>query len=204
MSYLPAIRRPKISRWPEYLTSAVAIFVSLISLWIGIGTEDANQKMVAAASWPFLQLESENSDDAGKPHIQLSLVNAGVGPAKIESFEVFWKGRAYRTSQNLLHECCHLKYIPFKMDAGEPFQGPQSAPMVGFVIRPSETRPFLGLLLGQENRDAWQAFDRVRMNELRFRACYCSVFDECWGTTLRDLHPVAVKSCPVPKTGYTE
>lgn len=203
MSDLPILRRAP-SRWTEYVTSAVAIFVSLVSLWIGVGTEDANQKMVAAASWPFLQLDSGNSDDAGKPHIQLSLVNAGVGPAKIESFEVFWKGHPYRTSQALLRECCHLKYIPLRPATGEPFQGPQSAPMVGFVVRPGETRPFLGLILGPDNRDAWQAFDRVRMTQLRFRACYCSVFDECWTTTLRGLHPAATKSCPIPKAGYIE
>src|SRR3954447_16522404 len=204
MSEIPAMRRAPVSRWTEYITSAVAIFVSLVSLWIGIGTEDANQKMVAASSWPFLQLDSGNSDDAGKPHIQLSLVNAGVGPAKVESFEVFWHGRAYRTSQQLLHDCCRLKFFPFKMGIEAPFLGPQSASMVGHVVRPGETRLFLGLVLGSSNSEAWQAFDRVRLNELRFRACYCSVFDECWTTTLRDLHPVAAKSCPLPKIAYRE
>jgi hypothetical protein len=186
------------------MTSGVAVLVSVISLWVGIGTEDANQKMVAAASWPFIQVDSGNSDDAGKPNIQLSLVNAGVGPAKIESFEVFWRGRAYRTSQDLLQECCHLKYFPFKMVTSETFLGPQSAPIVGRVIRPGETRLFLGLVLGPANSATWHTFDRVRMNEIRFRACYCSVFDECWTTTLRDLRPVATKSCPVPKLPYSE
>ena len=202
MSDLPALRRPRVSRWTEYITSVVAVFVSLVSLWIGIGTEDANQKMVAASSWPYIQLDSGNSDDAGKPHIQLALVNAGVGPAKVESFEVFWRGRAYRTSQQLLHDCCRLKYFPFK--AEETFAGPTSAIMVGQVIRPGESRLFLGLKWSAANNKPWQTFDRIRLMELRFRACYCSVFDECWTTSLRDLHPVAVKLCPAPKIGYYE
>ena len=60
--------------------------------------------------------------------------------------------------------------------------------MQGLVIRPGESRLFLGLVLTAANADAWNAFDRVRLDELSFRACYCSVFHECWITTLRDLH----------------
>ncbi len=42
--------------------------------------------------------------------------------------------------------------------------------MQGLVIRPGESRLFLGLVLTAANADAWNAFDRVRLNELNFRA----------------------------------
>jgi len=202
MSDIPQARRS--GHWTEYLTSGVAVIVSLVSVWIGIGTEDANQRMVAAASWPFLQLDSGNVDDAGKQHIQLSLANAGVGPAKVETFEVLWHGRAYARSQELLNDCCHLKYFPFRVGTDIAFAGPQSSPPVGHVIRPGETRLFLGLMLSQANADAWRTFDRVRLKELTIRACYCSVFDECWISNLRDLYPKPVKACPAPQRAYSE
>jgi len=34
------------------------------------------------------------------------VVNQGVGPAKIESAELVWKGTAYRTDQEFLEACC--------------------------------------------------------------------------------------------------
>ncbi len=48
--------------------------------------------------------------------------------------------------------------------------GATSSPMQGLVIRPGESRLFLGLVLTAANADAWNAFDRVRLNELNFRA----------------------------------
>lgn len=47
---LPRPRR----HWLEYVVTVAALAVSVISLWVAIGTEDANRKMVAAASWPLL------------------------------------------------------------------------------------------------------------------------------------------------------
>ncbi|HEY4942949.1 MAG TPA: hypothetical protein VII56_16085 [Rhizomicrobium sp.] len=67
--------------WLEYVVTVVALAVSVISLWVAIGTEDANRKMVAAASWPLLQIEASNSDESNRPHITLQVANAGVGPA---------------------------------------------------------------------------------------------------------------------------
>jgi hypothetical protein len=160
--------------------------------------------MVAASSWPFLQLDSGNIGDDGKSQIRLAIANSGVGPAKVESLQVFWHGKAYRTGQQLLTDCCHLQYYPMKSDGSVPFAGPTTQQVTGYVVRPGETRLFLGLSLTKANADAWHKFDYVRLNKLSFRMCYCSVFDECWTSTLRDLHPAPVKTCPVAKVEYLE
>jgi hypothetical protein len=41
------------------------------------------------------------------------------------------------------------------------------------------------------------AYGRVKM-----RACYCSVFDECWISDLETLHPQAVKQCVKPDVPF--
>ena len=96
-------------RWLNEIAAGVALLVSLVSLWVGVRTEqanrkmvDANYRMVAASSWPYLQLESGNGDQDGQPTITLELQNAGVGPAKVETFELFWQGRAYPNAKALL------------------------------------------------------------------------------------------------------
>src|ERR1700733_2223885 len=105
MSDLPGFKE---RHWLEYAATAVVLAVSVISLWVAIGTEDANRQMVAAASWPFLQLDSSNTDAQDNPDVTLSVTNSGVGPAKVESFEVIWKGAAYANSIYYLHACCGL------------------------------------------------------------------------------------------------
>lgn len=196
-------RRMRRSRnWLEYTSTGVALVVSVISLWVAVRTEDANRRMVdandrmvAAASWPFLQLKTGNASDSGDARaIGLRVENAGVGPAKIRTVEVFWQGRAFRYSTALLRACCAPPPAPRPETETQPLTG---------VIRAGETLSFLRWKLTPENRDAWNAFDRVRYSELTFRACYCSVFDECRVSDLRGREE-AVKVCPKPAVPYLE
>jgi len=178
----------------------------VISLWVAIATERANQKMVdanyrmvAAASWPFLQIDSGN-DDSGKRRITLELQNAGVGPAKIQSFEVFWRGKAYASAGALLRACC-APDKKVRLQTG-------TLPVLGVVLRPGDQRQFFRFDLTPDNADVWKAFDQVRQHELAYRACYCSVFDECWISALNTqqaqhtLQVQPVKACPTPTTPY--
>lgn len=189
--------------WLNELGAGVAVLVSLISLWIGVRTEqanskmvDANYRMVAASSWPFLQLDSGNGDDQGHAVISLQLQNAGVGPAKIESFELFWHDHAYPNAKALLMACC----------AGEePSNWAISTnPSSNFVLRAGESRSFIRFALTEQNAKMWAAFDRVRFSELSYRVCYCSVFDECWITRLTALRVEPVTRCPRPAVPFGE
>ena len=196
---------PKQPRyWTEYVATAAALVLSAVSLWVAVGTEDANVKMVdanrqmvSAASWPFLQIDSSNGDEGGNPIIELSLVNAGVGPAKIKSLEVFWRGKAYPSSKALLTACC------IKTRIGSWSMSTSHVP--DRVLRAGETSRFLKLdRRGLSNAPIWDAFDPVRYRQLSYQACYCSVFDECWIGDLTTLHQTRVSHCPIPKVPYVE
>jgi hypothetical protein len=199
---------PYRRHWIEYAATLGALVVSVISLWVAIATEKANQKMVdanyrmvAAASWPFLQIDSGN-DDNGKHRITLELQNAGIGPAKIQSFEVLWRGKAYASSAALLRDCCAR--------AGQTHFETGTLPVQGVVLRPGDQRQFFRYDLKPDDADTWKAFDRVRQHELAYRACYCSVFDECWISPLNTaqarhtLQVQPVKACPTPTTSYEQ
>jgi len=193
---------PYRRHWVEYAATFVGLIVAVISLWVAIATERANQKMVdanyrmvAAASWPYLQMNSGNNSE-GKRAIVLTLENAGVGPAKIQTFEVFWRGKAYASSWALLNDCC-------VMDGPKHFIT-GTLPVTGKVLRAGEERPLFRLDATPETEAMWKAFDRVRQTELTYRACYCSVFDECWISELGKLNTTPVKACPKPKTPYQQ
>src|ERR1700757_2331057 len=92
-------------RWRELVDpflALVAVVVSGISLWVAIGTEQANRRMVAAASWPLLQADTSSLHST----ITFSVLNGGVGPAKLKTFELFWNGKAYPGAHALLSVCC--------------------------------------------------------------------------------------------------
>ncbi|MBV9991536.1 MAG: hypothetical protein JOZ72_09605 [Alphaproteobacteria bacterium] len=195
--------------WSDTAIAVAALFVSAVSLWVGIRTESANEQLVAASTWPFLQMGVDNSTPEGVPFLKFQVVNSGVGPARIESFELFWKGKPFASSKQLLHACCGFKSRggPIK-PLGDQHTRLLTGTVQGIVLRSGESEAFIMYALNQDNMTEWNALDRAR-RDITFRVCYCSVLNECWRNTLySDLaHPgqlrPEVKVCPVPAVAYT-
>lgn len=210
ISQAEAKSREKSRAWIEYAATGIALTASLASLWVAIATERANERMVAAASWPFLQIETSNTDAQGHSTLSFSVGNAGVGPAKIEAFEVFWNGKAYANSYQLLSDCCGFKPIGFKPTPEQPTAPPGAlitGGIMGTVLRAGETRAFITYSIGGDNAAVWSALDRARRREITYRICYCSVFDECWVSEIGQVSTTQaerVDRCETPKVPYIE
>jgi hypothetical protein len=104
LSDLPKPSR-KSRHWLEYVSTFVAVLISVVSLWVAIGSEQANRQMVAASSWPILIVGSSNVGDS-EAQLSFHVANDGVGPAKVRTFEVFYKGKPYASSDALMRACC--------------------------------------------------------------------------------------------------
>jgi len=188
---VPARRRDR--HWGEYIATAGALVISTISLWVAIGTEDANRKMVAAATLPLLQSVTSDTDASDRNVLTFGIVNSGVGPALVETFEVFWKKKPMKAAQELLSACCAYK-------AGEVVW---TRGTVGHtVIRAGEERLFISYPAGVRNKATYDALHTGQQGDITERVCYCSVFNECWLTFLNTLHPARVEHCPAPKVGF--
>jgi hypothetical protein len=70
------------------------------------------------------------------------------------------------------------------------------------VIRAGEAEAFLSLELKDANADIWHRLNIARV-QLKMRACYCSVFDECWETDLEQTSARRVRTCPAAKVPFT-
>ena len=197
--------RPEIHktghRWLDMTVALSALFVSIVSMVLAIvhgdameRMADANARLVAANSWPFLQYSTGNDrNDKGVPTLTFGMTNVGVGPAKIEAVELRWRGRSYPTVVDFLHACCG-----YHRTADDDFEYSLAQ---GTVIRAGESNLLLTLHGNSQNTDTWNALNRERL-KLELRVCYCSVFDECWTTNLVrfSLNPIPTKTCEVPKT----
>lgn len=109
-------------RWLDMTLGLSAMFVSVISLVVAIEhgrtmermadanaqMVNANTQMVEAASWPFVEFDGHNVDEQGKPEIRLVLSNAGIGPARIQTFELWWDGQPMSSPKALLTACCDV------------------------------------------------------------------------------------------------
>lgn len=190
--------------WVDMVVAFSALFISLVSLVVAImhgrtmeNMAEANARLVAANSWPFLTYGAGTSTVDGVTAIHMRVWNTGVGPAKIESAELIWKGVAYRTDQDFLKACCEPDQVAAKFD---------SDLLPNEVLRAGENINFLGFDKSV-NPAVFDALQRVMISrDLQLIVCYCSIFDECWKSDLNTLSltPAHVKSCERPKVPFDQ
>jgi hypothetical protein len=121
----------------------------------------------------------------------LNVRNGGVGPAKVETLEIFWNDRPVRSAHELLRACCATAE-----DAGlVSHVGYED--LQGSLLRAGDTSRLLVIPRGGET-DALAVRFMAAYPKVKMLACYCSVFDECWLSNLETLHPLSVTSCPRP------
>jgi hypothetical protein len=189
-------------RWIDISVAACALIVSVTSLFVAMRhgrsmdrMAEANAKLVQANSWPVLQrYQSDVGPEPGERVYSLNVVNNGVGPAKVESVEVFWKGQPVRSAGELVRLCCNN---------GQDMRDPafETSTLMGSVLRAGEVRKIIAFP-EDEQHNALKGYLRLSLRDVQWKVCYCSVFDECWMSDLATLRPDSVQACPVPKTPF--
>jgi hypothetical protein len=189
-------------RWVDLTLALSALFISIVSLAVAVQHGNAMDRLVAANSWPFLMYDTGNLDPQGNRRISLQVENSGVGPARIQTFEVWWQGQPVATAPELLQRCCmSAARAPIDQSTARSL-GLVIGQIASRVLRPGDTETFLSLELKEANADIWQRLDIARL-QLKMRACYCSVFDECWETDLAQTSAKRLRSCPAAKVPFT-
>jgi len=180
----------------DLILAISAVFISGVSLYVAIEHGKTERDLVAANSWPFLhQTLSDPVDPDGD--MTFGYMNAGVGPAKVKSFEVLYDGAPVSSVRDLLQRCCGLS----AEDAAKPIKGLSHDVTVERVLRPGEVATIVTLNRREADPRLVSRYHDAMLH-LSFRGCYCSVFDECWTTTLLGTEATPVKTCPKPATPF--
>src|ERR1700755_449438 len=90
----------------EILVASCAIVISAASLYIAVRQNALMERQLSASTWPVLEFGTSNVDDEGHPEISFEIRNAGLGPAKVRSFELWLGDQALKTSREILNTCC--------------------------------------------------------------------------------------------------
>lgn len=190
--------------WVDISVAFCALFVSVVSLAVAIlhgrtmeQMAEANARLVSANSWPFLAGSVGTDTDSGEPKIHMRVDNNGVGPAKIESAQLVWRGVAYRTDEDFLKACCGF---------GPASARPDSDLLMNEVLHAGGKDAYLEFKRSYDPA----VFDKLQRamlsRDFQLIVCYCSIFDECWASDLTTLSltPSRVKSCERPKVPFDE
>jgi len=186
--------------WTDYAIPVSALFVSLISILIAWQHGEVmqqlvaqNAKLVRANSMPYLELGNSNVDPNGEPHMYLSVVNRGVGPAQIRTVQIYYNGQPVGTLRQLIKACCYSpKATVFDSTLqGRMLQAGQEVRYIDIRVRP-QSKPLADAL--------FKAYVEQRMTT---NLCYCSLFDECWKVSSASLSATPVRECPPVKLMYS-
>ena len=177
--------------WVELSSVLTAVVVSLGSLLIARHQAEVMDRQLAASVWPVVEFDTSNEGDDGKPRLSLTLHNSGIGPTRVRSVRLTYRGRPMRDAVELLRTCCLAA-----VDSAGSFKT-NTSDITGRVLAAGKSVDFLVLPPNTAQRALFTAFNRERF-EVAARVCYCSVLDECW-VVASDGHgaaePVAVGSC---------
>jgi hypothetical protein len=176
-----------------------AIFISGVSLFVAIEHGRTERDLVASNSWPFLRAMVTNQYGV-HGELAIGLNNGGVGPAKVKTFEVFYRGAPVRSAMDLLRRCCGLAGDDAAARA-ELHKGILTSNSADIVLRPGEENAVVVVQPGKASPALAARFNDA-LHQITFRACYCSVLDECWRGALRSTQTVPVKTCPAAATPF--
>lgn len=180
----------------HFVIGMPTLIISLVLAYFAFVQADATKKMQTGGAMPFVTYGTSNVDDAnGAPEISLSLSNNGVGPAILGPIEIRYNGKPAANPSELLHACCErdvARRVSFT-----------TSPSTGVAIRPGEDVRFLRLTRNKDNQEIWETFNQERWR-FTVRACYCSIFNDCWVTEGMQGLPQPVKQCPTNWSAYRE
>jgi hypothetical protein len=172
-----------------------AVLISVISLFLAIQHGRVMERILEASTWPYVMVYGSNANSDGSRHLTLSIVNKGVGPAKIESVELFYQGVAQANPQSLVRAILKPSDPRRRLEVLHSDVG-------GTVMSAGEKITFVDLIPQEYSPEEYSKINELWF-EVQSETCYCSVFDECWIADQRvSRRPVAVKSCPVPKVPF--
>ena len=167
----------------DLILGSLAVLMSVVSIFIALHHGQTMEKLVEANSWPNISYTTGNEQAGAPKTITLSLRNTGVGPARIDTFEVFYKNKPLADFPQLLKACCDAASSNFSMS------------VVGNEVLPARDEiDFLTFSAASNKPDVWEALNKRRF-DVRVRVCYCSVFDECWVRDSSAPRPSPIKQC---------
>jgi hypothetical protein len=192
-------RQKTSHHWLDRVGTIAAIVVSVVSLYIAIQNSQTEHQLVSSSAWPFIGAIESNDYNQGR-EVAIGVINEGVGPAKLRTYEVFYDGAPVRSALDLLRHCCGLgpttDDIRRQLPHGYNFSIADET-----VMRAGDNNIILSVPRVPEAPGVAEQLN-AHLGHISFRACYCSILDECWITDLQHTQVTPIHECAAPAHPY--
>lgn len=158
------------------LVALSAVLIGVCALGVSLYETSLMRNEQRAAVLPLLELSRSysinRSDGKAEQRLYLQAENVGIGPARIEDFVVEVDGKAYPTWGAAMQA---LTGADRYFDYGHSTINQRTLP-------PDRNVRMYHLAETDFADEIIEQFER-----LNYRACYCSVFGECWATSYKEF-----------------
>lgn len=149
-------------REPETFIAVAALVVSISAVVVGLYEAHLQRQHDRAEVWPRVEIYTFKTTQGASVYLD----NGGIGPAVVQSIEVFVDGRLQRTWLGALTTL--LGHRPTAYN---------NSTVANRAIRAGDRVELVGITNADMPPDLWKLVPRVRV-----RVCYTSVFGEAWST----------------------
>ena len=202
MHDLQTLAKPKdgpAPRWFHIAVAASMVISAIGALVATLGTGRAMERLVRANSFPLVVFsQSLRNNSAENIVLSLGLSSKGVGPARIDTLEIWVDGRPVSSVSELAGEFS-------RMNGGDgnslKLRGDS---VIGSIVAQNDEREFLNLELGGGERLVQSAVSFL--SGTRSRTCYCSVLEECFvvDDRITPVRPQPVQHCTRPAVPFND
>lgn len=163
-------------RSPQTLIALSAVLLSICGLFISIYETTLIREQQRASVWPNVEIgPSINPGD-----LKIFVQNTGVGPARIRSAVVIYKGEVKANWDDLADSFEYER-------SGTSYQ----SLINGRVLPPNSPQELIFRIESDVEDEASNLADilsrSILQEEFDVRLCYCSVYDECWTSNMLDV-----------------
>lgn len=163
----------------DKIVAFTAIIISLCALVVSFYEVRIMRTQQEASVWPYVVMEQQYSGEG----FAIEAANKGLGPAKIESFRVWAKGKPVfglnEIFEVLIGEDHGITYNDFSVND-----------INKSVLEPRYRKPLFRLKWTEKTREV-----QKRLSMMNVEIIYSSILGECWKLTLREQNT----PCECPK-----
>ena len=162
-------------RSPQVIVALSALLLSLCGLFVAVYEASLMRQSERASVWPYVQVSPSRSPE----RIAIWAQNTGVGPARIQKAALLHQDEILRSWSALVGE----------LAPGDPIDSYRSM-LSGRVLPAESERETIFMLQRSDDVNREQLVDDIWTaiveGQLDVSVCYCSVYDECWVTSLQE------------------
>lgn len=159
---------------PQTMIALSAVLIGVCGLFVSLYEASLMRQEQRAAVWPRVSIGFTVNDTLATFRVR----NAGVGPARVQAASIRYNDSTVVNWSRLLSQATE-----------GPLSVSQNVKLLnGSVLSPNDQSD-IAILDFRDEAQARELAVSVLRGTVDVRACYCSVYDECWTTSLQDGLP---------------